>query len=205
MTLPANFVARDYTLSSAYNVDYDSKRGGISISSFQKAFGPWIKTCVRFRKRSIRKQLKIDKTSTSLLIIMFLFFFFNRKELGVSTGSFSVEDPAADGARTPQEADKDADKLDYFLSSSDPRTVTFAPRLLRLCFGLSLVARRSLFANSGGIGSSGDALLYMFSQLFRGDIRVTAVQDEWIYGDVSLLVNKRAIEKKKTTNAYNRR
>lgn len=59
--------------------------------------------------------------------------------------------------------------------------------LVTLCYGLSLVARRSLSAASDGQQShSVESLLFGLHALLKGDFRVTSINDEWIFQEMCL-------------------
>lgn len=58
--------------------------------------------------------------------------------------------------------------------------------LVSLCFGLSLLARRSLSAMADGQQyQTVDALLVGLFALLKGDFRVTSLHDEWIFKEIS--------------------
>jgi hypothetical protein len=62
-------------------------------------------------------------------------------------------------------------------------------RPLRLVFSLALLARRALAGDSGAGLFRGTLISFLdrVNALFRGDVRVTATRDEWVFADVSLL------------------
>lgn len=59
--------------------------------------------------------------------------------------------------------------------------------LVTLCYGLALVARRSLSAASDGQQShTVESLLFGLHALLKGDFRVTSINDEWIFQEICL-------------------
>lgn len=59
--------------------------------------------------------------------------------------------------------------------------------LVSLCFGLSLVARRSLSAAADGQQfHTVESLLFGLHALLKGDFRVTSLHDEWIFKEMKL-------------------
>eukprot|EP00727_Mastigamoeba_balamuthi_P001880 m51a1_g1169 hypothetical protein (1249) ;mRNA; f:366881-373551 len=63
---------------------------------------------------------------------------------------------------------------------------SFADPLTRLCFALSLLARRVLVLNRTCVFNT-NLFLQRFHSLLGGDIRITAPQDEWVLSDISIL------------------
>ncbi|KAI1289185.1 Pecanex-like protein 1 [Halotydeus destructor] len=60
--------------------------------------------------------------------------------------------------------------------------------VIRLCFALSLLARRALsVASHHNSFTSVEFLLYGLHALFKGDFRITSPRDEWVFQDIELL------------------
>ena len=59
----------------------------------------------------------------------------------------------------------------------------------KVCFAITLLARRALAeADTGAVAMSPEASrLERFFALFRGDVRVSSEEDEWVFVDVSIL------------------
>ncbi|XP_062376354.1 pecanex-like protein 1 [Sardina pilchardus] len=58
--------------------------------------------------------------------------------------------------------------------------------LVTLCFGLSVLGRRSLGTASHNMSNSLESFLYGFNTLFKGDFRISS-KDEWVFADMDLL------------------
>lgn len=59
--------------------------------------------------------------------------------------------------------------------------------LVSLCFALSVLARRALGSASHNTLQSVDYLLFGLHALFKGDIRIASVRDEWVFLDMDLI------------------
>ncbi|OQR78539.1 pecanex protein 1 [Tropilaelaps mercedesae] len=59
--------------------------------------------------------------------------------------------------------------------------------LVSLCFALSVLARRALGSASHNTLQSVDYLLFGLHALFKGDIRIACVRDEWVFHDMDLI------------------
>ncbi|XP_040571962.1 pecanex-like protein 1 [Lepeophtheirus salmonis] len=77
----------------------------------------------------------------------------------------------------------------YCAQLRDPPIVNHGKdsKLVSLCFALSLLGRRALGAASHNFLTSVEFFLYGLHALFKGDFRITSVNDEWIFCDMELL------------------
>jgi len=61
--------------------------------------------------------------------------------------------------------------------------------VVKFCYALSLLCRRTLIETSASYNINDiDSFLYGYNTLFRGDVRISAIADDWALGDLEILV-----------------
>lgn len=163
----------DAAFSSTVHEDYDLRAGGISRRVFASVYGKWITHCLRnrhHRSSALNDQVLSSAPATSIG--------------SASLGSASIGAMSCDryAASTTTNGTANASTSVAALSSEPDEL------LVSLCFALSLVARRSLNAASNcSAAGSVEQLLHGIHALFKGDFRLGAPRDEWVFADMHLL------------------
>lgn len=89
--------------------------------------------------------------------------------------------------------EKYSDFIDYFIEDrKKSRNVNYSDeeidRIRKLCFLSSLTARRALASHDGTTSAhSLRTFIQKVHTLFVGDYRITSTNDEWVFGDISIL------------------
>ena len=153
----ASSVDFDAAFSAAVHEDYDLRVGGISRSSFASSYGKWIRHCARNRSHNRHTGEHSINTTAA----------------ATSVGSTSLNSGSIGPTPSERNVPLNSEEEDLLIS---------------LCYALSLVARRSLNAASHcAVTGSVELLLHGLHALFKGDFRLGAPRDEWVFEDMQLL------------------
>ncbi|KAJ3432424.1 protein pecanex [Anaeramoeba flamelloides] len=174
------------------DLDWDKRKEGITVRSFEKIYGNWIKYCIT----KYNEQFDEEQFDKKIHFISLIEMLLDRKKKKRQLNKEIIKKNKLKNLQDYNKFENEIKKKKKILGSNSP------PLILNLCYALSLAARRVLgTASLSGQYLSTDRFLDRYYALFKGDLRLDH-RDDWILSQVTILQNVIGKSAKISLNLY---